>query len=258
MEHDPGSDIRVTYLASPDDTFEPLASASWGPGGAGGGGELTQSQVLVSKLTSPPSLRALNRRHPPDTPLLSSFLVSIATMATSPTRPSKRSKATDEPWTSTTVSAHQPRLFAPFRALGFIANHVPISVQTRGNKSATKGPSISIVSCLGDAWAMWEGEKMGLVFVGQSRAHTPSPRPPLGPPPAASPDETCMPAEELVVQRGRHAMLTLLQLALLSSCRRSRTWPPKFLSSPSLSVRADMLASRVLSQALLCRSLSPR
>ncbi|KAL7415398.1 WD-repeat protein [Mrakia frigida] len=95
-------------------------------------------------------------------------------MVLSPDRPSKRSKPTDEVvvLSSKKVSAPQPRLFAPFRALGYISNHVPISVQTRGSKSATKGPSISIVSCLGDAWAMWEGEKMGLVFVGPS---TPKP-----------------------------------------------------------------------------------
>lgn len=91
------------------------------------------------------------------------------TMATSPSRPSKRSKPADEVSTSKKALAPQPRLFAPFRALGFISNHVPISVQSRGSKSATKGPSISIVSCLGDAWAMWEGEKMGLVFVGELR-----------------------------------------------------------------------------------------
>jgi U3 small nucleolar RNA-associated protein 21 len=89
----------------------------------------------------------------------------------SPDRPSKRSKPQSSPPSSSKHQqvSNQPRLFAPFRALGFISNHVPIAVQTRSNKNATKGPSISIVSCLGDAWAMWEGDKMGLVFVGKSR-----------------------------------------------------------------------------------------
>ena len=61
----------------------------------------------------------------------------------------------------------QPRLFAPFRALGLITNHVPFALQTRSFKGATEGPRIHIVTCLGRSWAMWEGGKMTLLFVGE-------------------------------------------------------------------------------------------
>ncbi|KAF8891320.1 Utp21-domain-containing protein [Infundibulicybe gibba] len=60
----------------------------------------------------------------------------------------------------------QPRLFAPFRALGLITNHIPFVLQTRSHKGATEGPRIHLVTCLGKSWAMWEGGKMGLLFVG--------------------------------------------------------------------------------------------
>ncbi|KAH9857144.1 Utp21-domain-containing protein [Lenzites betulinus] len=62
--------------------------------------------------------------------------------------------------------AQEPRLFAPFRALGLITNNVPLVLQTRSHKGATEGPRIHLVTCLGKAWAMWEGGKMGLLFVG--------------------------------------------------------------------------------------------
>ncbi|KAH9945893.1 Utp21-domain-containing protein [Epithele typhae] len=63
-------------------------------------------------------------------------------------------------------SEQEPRLFAPFRALGLITNSVPFVIQTRSHKGATDGPRIHLLTCLGKAWAMWEGEKMGLLFVG--------------------------------------------------------------------------------------------
>ncbi|EMD38277.1 hypothetical protein CERSUDRAFT_113446 [Gelatoporia subvermispora B] len=60
----------------------------------------------------------------------------------------------------------EPRLFAPFRALGLVTNHVPFVLQTRSHKGATEGPRLHLLTCLGKAWAMWEGGKMGLLFVG--------------------------------------------------------------------------------------------
>ncbi|KAG2158310.1 Utp21 specific WD40 associated putative domain-containing protein [Suillus bovinus] len=59
-----------------------------------------------------------------------------------------------------------PILFAPFRALGLITNHIPFYLQTRSYKDATDGPRIHILTCLGRSWALWEGGKMGLLFVG--------------------------------------------------------------------------------------------
>ncbi|KAJ6630596.1 Utp21-domain-containing protein [Mycena sp. CBHHK59/15] len=60
----------------------------------------------------------------------------------------------------------EPHLFVPFRALGLITNHVPFILQTRSYKGATEGPRIHLLTCLGKSWAMWEGGKMGLLFVG--------------------------------------------------------------------------------------------
>ncbi|RDX56504.1 Utp21-domain-containing protein [Lentinus brumalis] len=76
--------------------------------------------------------------------------------------PRKRARV-DTPETQT---KQEPRLFAPFRALGLVTNNVPFVLQTRSHKGATDGPRVHLVTCLGKAWAMWEGGKMGLLFVG--------------------------------------------------------------------------------------------
>lgn len=79
-------------------------------------------------------------------------------------RPRKRIRAdsaTDPP----KIVHKDPRIFVPFRALGLITNHVPFVLQTRSHKGSTDGPQIVILTCLGKAWAMWEGGKMGLLFV---------------------------------------------------------------------------------------------
>ncbi|KAF7778503.1 hypothetical protein Agabi119p4_2848 [Agaricus bisporus var. burnettii] len=68
--------------------------------------------------------------------------------------------------TDAATAIHKPRLFAPFRALGLITNHVPFALQTRSYKGATDGPRVHILTCLGKAWALWEGGKMTLLFVG--------------------------------------------------------------------------------------------
>ena len=68
---------------------------------------------------------------------------------------------------TTKPTPREPRLFAPFRALGLITNHVPFVLQTRSFKGQTDGPSLHLVTCLGKAWAMWEGGKMTLQFVGE-------------------------------------------------------------------------------------------
>ncbi|KAF8350478.1 Utp21 specific WD40 associated putative domain-containing protein [Amanita rubescens] len=60
----------------------------------------------------------------------------------------------------------EPRLFVPFRALGLVTNHVPFVLQARSHKAATDGPRIHVLTCLGRSWALWEGSKMTLLFVG--------------------------------------------------------------------------------------------
>lgn len=68
--------------------------------------------------------------------------------------------------TAPTSLKKEPRLFVPFRALGLVTNHIPLVLQTRSHKGATDGPRVHILTCLGKAWALWEGGKMGLLFVG--------------------------------------------------------------------------------------------
>ncbi|KAL1663266.1 Utp21 specific WD40 associated putative domain-containing protein [Schizophyllum commune] len=103
-----------------------------------------------------------------------------------PTRPRKRarrarrdtastSSPSSAPTTSTSTSTSSPtapRLFAPFRALGIITNHVPFALQARSHKGAVDGPRVHLLTSVGRSYAMWETNKMTLLFVG-----TPAPQP---------------------------------------------------------------------------------
>jgi hypothetical protein len=80
--------------------------------------------------------------------------------------PSKRIRQ-EQPAPLTNKSVNDQRLFAPFRALGLITNHVPFVLQTRSHKGAIDGPKVHILTCLGRSWALWEGGKMTLLFVGE-------------------------------------------------------------------------------------------
>lgn len=86
--------------------------------------------------------------------------------------PRKRLRTENDPKApSSSSSSHlsSQRLYAPFRALGLVTNHVPFAVQTRTTKGSTAPPRIHIVTCLGNSWLMWEGERMTLLFVGTCR-----------------------------------------------------------------------------------------
>ncbi|KAH8116880.1 WD40 repeat-like protein [Phellopilus nigrolimitatus] len=81
--------------------------------------------------------------------------------------PKKRSRIDSASTNDAPKTAKTPaRLFAPFRALGLVTNHVPFVLQTRSFKGATDGPRLHVLTCLGRSWAMWEGGKMTLLFVG--------------------------------------------------------------------------------------------
>lgn len=82
--------------------------------------------------------------------------------------PKKRSKVVKTTDDSPLAGPSKPRLFAPFRALGLVTNHVPFALQTRSFKGATEGPRIHILTSIGRSWMMWEGGKMTLLFVGKS------------------------------------------------------------------------------------------
>ena len=79
----------------------------------------------------------------------------------------RQESSTDAP----AKAARGPRLFVPFRALGLITNHIPFVLQTRSHKGATDGPKIHLLTCLGKSWALWEGGKMTLLFVGMYVGH---------------------------------------------------------------------------------------
>ncbi|KAI0273583.1 Utp21-domain-containing protein [Gloeopeniophorella convolvens] len=77
------------------------------------------------------------------------------------------SKAASANAANTTLKAPSlQRLYAPFRALGLITNQVPFALQLRAFKGSAEGPRVHILTCLGNSWALWEGEKMTLLFVG--------------------------------------------------------------------------------------------
>ena len=80
-------------------------------------------------------------------------------------RPKKRIRAEDSVKRKTT--SNRPQLYAPFRALGLVTTHVPFVLQTKSYKGAVDGPKVHIVTCLGNSWALWDGGKMTLLFVGE-------------------------------------------------------------------------------------------
>ncbi|PWN40613.1 WD40 repeat-like protein [Ceraceosorus guamensis] len=56
-------------------------------------------------------------------------------------------------------------LFTPFRALGYVTNHVPSHLQVRvGGKDAASA-DVNILTCLGDTWALWDLKQTTLLFV---------------------------------------------------------------------------------------------
>lgn len=63
-----------------------------------------------------------------------------------------------------------PRLFHPFRALGFVCDHVPISIFVHQAKGALAVPHVNILTSVGRSWLMWEAGRMGLVFVGKPKS----------------------------------------------------------------------------------------
>lgn len=81
-------------------------------------------------------------------------------------RPRKRPKHSED--STTSGVRNNASLFAPFRALGFVTNHVPFVLQVRSHKGSSQGPRVHLVTCLGRAWALWEGGRMTLLFVGVS------------------------------------------------------------------------------------------
>ena len=80
-------------------------------------------------------------------------------------RPKKRIRAEDS--TKRQSAPSRPQLYAPFRALGLVTTHVPFVLQTKSYKGSVDGPKVHILTCLGNSWALWDGGKMTLLFVGE-------------------------------------------------------------------------------------------
>lgn len=93
----------------------------------------------------------------------------MADQVSSSSHPHKRARVVGDAVqvASKAAAPSAPRIFAPFRALGFISNHVPFALQSRrGGRDATR-PSVNVITCLGDSWAMWDADRITLLFVGE-------------------------------------------------------------------------------------------
>lgn len=67
--------------------------------------------------------------------------------------------------------AKRTPLYTPFRALGYVSNGVPFVMQVRFGGKDAKTPDVNVVTCVGDAWAMWNADRMTLLFVGPMLQH---------------------------------------------------------------------------------------
>lgn len=78
----------------------------------------------------------------------------------------KRARAHTKEKDVPSVKERKDALYAPFRALGYITNHVPFVLQVRFGGKDAQTPDVNVVTCLGDTWAMWNADRMTLLFVG--------------------------------------------------------------------------------------------
>lgn len=93
----------------------------------------------------------------------------VASTFNMPPRPNKRTKkelngVAPAPAISPLA---QSRLFAPFRALGYITDHVPFSMFVHTPKGALAKPTVHVVTSVGRSWLMWDAERMTLLFAGE-------------------------------------------------------------------------------------------
>lgn len=86
-------------------------------------------------------------------------------------RPNKRTKAdvrASSPPRARAGPLPQSRLFAPFRALGYVSDHVPFSMFVHTPKGVLAKPTIHIATSVGRSWLLWDAERMTLLFAGES------------------------------------------------------------------------------------------
>lgn len=58
------------------------------------------------------------------------------------------------------------RIFAPFRALGYVTDHVPFAMFVHTPSGALATPTVNITTSVGRSWLMWDASRMTLVFAG--------------------------------------------------------------------------------------------
>jgi U3 small nucleolar RNA-associated protein 21 len=55
--------------------------------------------------------------------------------------------------------AATPRIFVPFRAIGYVTNEIPFNIQARGQ-------AYFLTTCVGTTFHIYDVAKMNLLFVG--------------------------------------------------------------------------------------------
>ncbi|WVQ82957.1 hypothetical protein IAT38_005093 [Cryptococcus sp. DSM 104549] len=87
----------------------------------------------------------------------------------------KRQKKQSRPAQPTAGPSKQPlaptappagRLFAPFRALGYVTDNVPFAMFVHTPTGALATPTVNITTSVGRSWLMWDAARMTLVFAG--------------------------------------------------------------------------------------------
>lgn len=83
-------------------------------------------------------------------------------------KPASDATATAKAGPSTPAPPSSSRIFAPFRALGYVCNHVPFAMFVHVPKGALATPAVQVVVSVGRSWMMWDAGRMTLLFVGKS------------------------------------------------------------------------------------------
>lgn len=83
----------------------------------------------------------------------------------------KRARAEEAPATPPRSLIERAPLYAPFRMLGCITNGTPFVLQARFGGKDAQTPDVNLITSVGDAWAMWNADRMTLLFVGPMLQH---------------------------------------------------------------------------------------
>ncbi|RSH91126.1 hypothetical protein EHS25_010302 [Saitozyma podzolica] len=87
-------------------------------------------------------------------------------MAPRPPKRSRKSGVNGNAVAGPSKPSAGPRLFAPFRALGFVCDSVPFAMFVHTPRGALATPTVNVVTSVGRSWMMWDMARMTLVFVG--------------------------------------------------------------------------------------------